>query len=297
MSMPPSGPVHTGQGIKVCSICLFSGIPTQRVGSLQPNWVGYMINGFNQSNLMAYDYATAGNNITGYTSQVRTEFIPTAGQKPVDIPWTADNSILISWIGINDLASATVSIESTISQIVLTTTETCYGNLPRSYAMFGTLYSSTSHRGDRSPLGATNVDLKERILTWNAQLAASALAFSNQNTDASTLVYTVGGDIWKGDLHPTSAVHHRFANDLAGWLLSLPAGASNPTTTTAAAGVKTATVGVSATVTVYVPLSQTSATVLPSPQSGSSSSSCNRKWTISWTCLGLSLGLPIYNLV
>ncbi|CUA72711.1 hypothetical protein RSOLAG22IIIB_10245 [Rhizoctonia solani] len=269
------------------------------VGALQPNWVGYMTNGFNQSNLLAYDYAISGNNITGYTSQVQTEFLPTAGQKPADIPWTADNSIFISWIGINDLASATVSIESTIAQI-MQQQQNLYTLGARNFVFVNV------PPWDRAPLGTGNTGLKERILTWNGQLATSALAFSNQNTDASTLVWsswdtlntllndparynltsptTIGGDIWKDDLHPTSAVHYRFANDLAGWLVSLPAGASNPTTPTPG-GVATAT------------QSTATATVLPSPPPGLSASSCVKKWAWSWTCFGLSLGLPIYGLV
>ncbi|KAH7335717.1 hypothetical protein B0J17DRAFT_575668 [Rhizoctonia solani] len=253
------------------------------VGGLQPNWVGYMTNGFNQSNLMAYDYAISGNNITGYVSQVQTEFIPTAGQKPADVRWTADNSIFVSWIGINDLALATVSIEPTIAQI-MEQQQNLYTLGARNFLFINV------PPWDRAPLGASF----ERILAWNALLTTSALAFSNQNTDASTLVWsswdtlntllndpahynltspnTVGGDIWKDDLHPTSAVHYRFANDLAGWLVSLPAGASTPTTPTPG-GVATVTVGVGTTITVYVPPGRSTATVLPSPQSGSSSSS------------------------
>ncbi|CCO32965.1 hypothetical protein BN14_07032 [Rhizoctonia solani AG-1 IB] len=83
---------------------------------------------------------------------------------------------------------------------------------------------------DWYPLGTTFPGLKERILTWNGQLTTSALAFSNQNTDASTLVFsswdtfntllndpshynltsptTIGGDIWKDDLHQTSASYN-----------------------------------------------------------------------------------------
>ncbi|CAE7183729.1 unnamed protein product [Rhizoctonia solani] len=273
------------------------------VGAFQPNWVGYMTNGFNQSNLMALDYAIAGNNITGYTSQIQTEFLPTAGQKPADVPWTADNSVFISWIGINDLASATVPIESTIAQI-MQQQQNLYTLGARNFVVVNV------PPWDRSPLGTSYTGLKERILAWNAQLTTSALAFSNQNTDASTLVWsswdtlntilndpahynltnpnTAGGDIWKDELHPTSAVHYRFANDLAGWLVSLPAGASNPTTPPG--GVATVTVGVGATVTVYVPPSRT-ATVLPTPQSGSSSSSCIKKWAWSWACFGLSIGI------
>ena len=51
-----------------------------------------MTRGFNASNLLAYDYAISGNNITGFTSQVEA-FMSTAGQRPAATPWTADNSV------------------------------------------------------------------------------------------------------------------------------------------------------------------------------------------------------------
>ncbi|CAE6457833.1 unnamed protein product [Rhizoctonia solani] len=280
------------------------------VGAFQPNWVGYMTNGFNQSNLMAYDYAIAGNNITGYTSQIQTEFIPTAGQKTADIPWTPDNSIFISWIGINDLASWQQQ-----NLYTLGARNFIFVNVPP---------------WDRSPLGTTFPGLGERILNWNGQLTTSALAFSNQNTDASTLVFsswdtfntllndpshynltspnTVGGDIWKDDLHPTSAVHYRIANDLAGWLVSLPAGASNPTAisvattasatttaTTTARPVATVIVGLSETITIHLPRPNSRAAAVLSYQSdGSSSSPSIRQMNISWTYLGLAIGLSVY---
>lgn len=48
---------------------------------------------FNASTLLAFDYAIAGNNVTGLTSQIQTEFVPTAGHKPVSIPWASGNSV------------------------------------------------------------------------------------------------------------------------------------------------------------------------------------------------------------
>lgn len=214
------------------------------VGPLQPNWVGYMTRGFNQSNLLAYDYAISGNNITGYTSQVQT-FSATAGMKPAETPWAADNSVFISWIGINDVGQNGVVIDTTINQLMQQTQNI--------YAMGGRnfIYINVPPT-DRSPMGQPMVGLGDKILTWNAQLATSALAFSVQNTDASVLVFsswdtltgilndpshynvtdptTIGGGFWHDDLHPTSLVHYRLANDLSGYLASLPAGQS-PTTT------------------------------------------------------------------
>ncbi|CCO36415.1 hypothetical protein BN14_10549 [Rhizoctonia solani AG-1 IB] len=120
------------------------------VGAFQPNWVGYMTNGFNRSNLVAYDYAIAGNNITGYISQVQTEFLPTAGQKTANTPWTADNSIFISWIGINDLASPDIAIEPTISQI-MQQQQNLYNLGARNFIFVNV------PPWDRSPLGASPI--------------------------------------------------------------------------------------------------------------------------------------------
>jgi hypothetical protein len=82
-------------------------------------------------------------------------------------------------------------------------------------------------------------------------------------------------------------VHYRIANDLAGWLVSLPAGASSPTTTsastttsvpasTAASTIRpvvTVTVGVSETITIRLPHSNSRAAAVLSYQSDGSSSS------------------------
>ncbi|KAG8781468.1 hypothetical protein FRC12_021875 [Ceratobasidium sp. 428] len=230
------------------------------VGALQPNWVGYMTNGFNISNLLAFDYAIAGNNITGFTSQIQNEFVPTAGQRPESSPWTADNSVFVSWIGINDINEG----EDTASAInlIMQQQQNLYNLGARNFVIIN------MPPWDRSPMGAQIVGLGPKILIWNAQLAASALAFSLQHADASTLVSVsplpiplstkqtalirqvfsswdtistilsnpahynvtdhniIGGGIWQDDLHITSLVHFRLANDLAGYLVSLPAGPS-----------------------------------------------------------------------
>ncbi|KAG8697145.1 hypothetical protein FRC09_008040 [Ceratobasidium sp. 395] len=210
------------------------------VGALKPNWVGYMTNGFNVSNLLAFDYAIAGNNITGFTSQIQNEFIPTAGQRPDSSPWTADNSVFVSWIGINDINEG----EDTANTInlVMQQQQNLYSLGARNFIIIN------MPPWDRSPMGAQIAGLGPKILVWNAQLAASAVAFSIQNADTSTLVFSswdtistilldpahynvsdpniIGGGVWQDDLHITSLVHYRLANDLAGYLVSLPAGPS-----------------------------------------------------------------------
>ncbi|CEL62193.1 hypothetical protein RSOLAG1IB_10275 [Rhizoctonia solani AG-1 IB] len=170
---------------------------------------------------------------------------------------------------------------------------------------------------DWYPLGTTFPGLKERILTWNGQLTTSALAFSNQNTDASTLVFsswdtfntllndpshynltsptTIGGDIWKDDLHQTSAVHYRIANDLAGWLASLPAGASSPTTTsasttTSAPATSASTIRPAVTITVGVFVLLSVLCSYPNMALNRFSYSARQR-NLSWTYVGLAVGL------
>ncbi|KAG9089579.1 hypothetical protein FRC06_001482 [Ceratobasidium sp. 370] len=212
------------------------------VGALKPNWVGYMTNGFNVSNLLAFDYAISGNNITRFTAQIQNEFIPTAGQKPASSPWTADNSVFVSWIGINDLHDGEDT--NTAVNLIIQQQQNLYNLGARNFLIIN------MPPWDRSPMGAQIAGLDVKVLAWNAQLFASAVDFSVQHTDASTLVFSswdtistiinnptfynitdpnaIGGGVWQDDLHITSFVHFRFANDLAGWLLSLPAGPSAP---------------------------------------------------------------------
>ncbi|KAG9118471.1 hypothetical protein FRC07_007009 [Ceratobasidium sp. 392] len=210
------------------------------VGALQPNWVGYMTNGFNVSNLLAFDYAIAGNNITGFTSQIQNEFIPTAGQRPASSAWAADNSVFVSWIGINDLhedADTAITINSIMQQ-----QQNLYTLGARNFIIVN------MPPWDKSPMGAQILELGDRVLAWNARLAGAALSWSTLNPDTSTLVFSswdtitqilsdpahynvtdpsaIGGGVWQDDLHISSLVHFRIANDMAGWLVSLPAGPS-----------------------------------------------------------------------
>ncbi|KAF8599475.1 hypothetical protein BDV93DRAFT_526021 [Ceratobasidium sp. AG-I] len=211
------------------------------VGAFQANWVGYMTRGFNTSSLLAYDYAISGNNVTGFTSQVET-FMSTAGQRPAATPWTADNAVFVSWIGINDVGNG-APMDTSI-QRVIQQNQNLYALGARNFILINVPPTN------RSPMGQPMTGLGDKIVAWNAQLAASALTFSVQNTDTSTLVFsswdtftkildnparynisdpnTIGGGVWHDDLHPTGFVHYRLANDLAGYLTSLPAGQSPP---------------------------------------------------------------------
>jgi len=263
------------------------------VGAFQPNWVGYMTNGFNSSNLLAYDYAISGNNVTGFMAQIQNEFVPTAGQRPAVTPWTADNSVFVSWIGINDMGE-NAPIDATINQI-MQQQQNLYALGARNFILIN------MPPWDRSPMGTSILGLSPKVLEWNAQLATTALAFSVQNTDASTLVFSswdtftgilndpahynisdpnaIGGGVWKDDLHPTSYIHFRIANDLAGYLASLPAGPSPSSTTTPIIASSS-----TSPKTTYA----TASTVYNSPLGTPSPSSGDARWSWDWRMAGMT---------
>ena len=76
--------------------------------------VGYLATEYNQSPILAYDYAVPGATVQGLKWQVKEWFLPHAAQKPTWAPWTSDNSLfcisslffvlrVVIWIGINDM--------------------------------------------------------------------------------------------------------------------------------------------------------------------------------------------------
>ncbi|KAG9098203.1 hypothetical protein FRC06_006651 [Ceratobasidium sp. 370] len=197
------------------------------VGVFEPNWMGS-----NVSNLLAFVYTTPGNNLTGFTTQIQVEFTPTAGQKPASSPRTADNSVFVSWIGINDLHDG----EDTNTAINLTMQQQ------------QNLYNLGAHNflidmapWDRSLMGNPTIAMRFRCAKSDKAIPGAQIAGldvkSNMPTHPRFTIInnptfynvtdpnTVGG-VWQDDLHLTSFIHFTFANDLAGWLLSLPAGPS-----------------------------------------------------------------------
>ncbi|KAG8722613.1 hypothetical protein FRC08_017446 [Ceratobasidium sp. 394] len=268
------------------------------VGALKPNWVGYMTNGFNVSNLLAFDYAISGNNITGFIAQIQNVFMPSAGQRPATSPWTADNSVFVSWIGINDLHEGE-DMNGAINQI-MQQQQNLYNLGARNFLIIN------MPPWDRSPMGAQIAGLDVKVLAWNAQLVESALDFSVQHVDASTLVFSswdtistiinnpafynitnptaIGGGVWQDDLHITSFVHYRIANDLAGWLLSLPAGSSLPPPGESSAAVAGPSQSLlSLTTPGMSPTTYPAASaVYNAPSSTQSPSDATRTWSISW---------------
>jgi len=85
------------------------GVPFPGVTSCEtglPNWVGHLVTEYSFSPLLVYNYAVSGSTVTNVRMQIESYFYPKVGSKPRPVPWTADNSLFVTWVGINDLAYA-----------------------------------------------------------------------------------------------------------------------------------------------------------------------------------------------
>lgn len=54
--------------------------------------------------MLVYDYALGGDTVGGVKRQVHKDFLPHLATRPDWAPWSASDTLFITWIGINDCA-------------------------------------------------------------------------------------------------------------------------------------------------------------------------------------------------
>ena len=79
---------------------------TQAV-TYEPNWVGHLVQTVNAERrdtpLLVYDYSVSGDTISRMKLwQISKEFLPHLAPRPEWAPWTASDTLFVTWIGIND---------------------------------------------------------------------------------------------------------------------------------------------------------------------------------------------------
>jgi len=81
------------------------------------NWIGFMVTEFNTTAAVSYNFAYGGATVdadlvTPYTSTVKsfvdqvTDFSTQLASHPSYAPWTADNTIVAVWMGVNDIGNS-----------------------------------------------------------------------------------------------------------------------------------------------------------------------------------------------
>ncbi|CAL1704184.1 unnamed protein product [Somion occarium] len=193
----------------------------------KPNWVGYLITEFAPGHAMlVYDYAVGGDRVNGVVSQIQRHFIPKVGQKPDWAPWSSDDTLFITWVGINDCAF--IATEKNIRDSM------------------DKLFEQQDHLSPAVPVGrAESTSLINKL--WNQILREAVTHFTSTHPDATAFIYSSynlftrilddpvaygfqledrrkrGGRIWKDHIHPKTRVHQEIARDVSAFLEAQPA--------------------------------------------------------------------------
>ncbi|EPQ58338.1 hypothetical protein GLOTRDRAFT_57235 [Gloeophyllum trabeum ATCC 11539] len=198
----------------------------------QPNWVGHLVTKYTPNPLLVYDYAVGGDTIAGVKRQVERQFLPHVGQKPDWAPWTAEDTLFVTWIGINDISWQGVALPgmSELFELQHSLYETgarnfCFIDVPPI---------------ERAPIGSSRSS--SLYDSWNRRLREHCKAFAADHPDASVFIYsahrtfsrilndpishgfssldtvTAFGEVWVDQVHPTSRIHDWVAKDFAAFL-------------------------------------------------------------------------------
>ncbi|EIW76483.1 carbohydrate esterase family 16 protein [Coniophora puteana RWD-64-598 SS2] len=227
----------------------------------KPNWVGHLIQSYRKktkSHKLVYDYASGGDTVGGMRRQVENEFVRDVGQRPEWAPWTSDDTLFVSWIGINDCAYG--GEFNTQIDTLMQLQETLYTSGARNF-----LFIDVPPM-ERSPAASAAVASKtpgfdSATIRWNTLLACSASHFAQAHPgDTTVLLFSAhdvltrvlddprahgfrggsadtskaGGRIWSDRLHVTSAVHGVVTRELQSFLDAVQASESKYGSGTAA---------------------------------------------------------------
>ncbi|KIJ59860.1 carbohydrate esterase family 16 protein [Hydnomerulius pinastri MD-312] len=235
--------------------------PPHLTGARDPNWVGHLITkyspganyvqgtkrrGFSalipgvkasesrgsDSPLIVFDFAKSGARVPDVESQISNQFISQIGSKPSWAAWTAESSLFVTWVGINDCAF--VSEPNGVVDVVralFVAQEKLYQAGARNFLFV-----------DVPPIKRSPAGLKSKLLkptihpAWNTALRDAAQKFALAHDGASVMIFSSWdtftrilddaasygfdanakfGGIWIDHLHPTTKVHDILAREIS----------------------------------------------------------------------------------
>ncbi|KII88437.1 carbohydrate esterase family 16 protein [Plicaturopsis crispa FD-325 SS-3] len=226
----------------------------------QPNWVGHLLSKYaprirynpskktavdldgkqvDEPPILVYDFAVGGDTVHGVSTQVERHFLPYhAAVEPSDDTWTGNNSLFVTWVGINDCGQSPEEDHAGRIDILLSAHEKLYAVGARNFLFIDV------PPVERSPaVPETRADyLAPRFKHWNETLLAAIRTFSAAHPDITTMMFSSyetftrflddptghgvpakdlrkqGGEIWIDHIHPGTKVHNFVARDLAQFL-------------------------------------------------------------------------------
>ncbi|KZT09511.1 carbohydrate esterase family 16 protein [Laetiporus sulphureus 93-53] len=209
-----------------------------------PNWVGHLITEHARGQLLVYDYAQGGDNVSGVRTKVYREFLKTVAKKPEWARWSEADSLFVTWVGINDCAFATERTVPKYVDSLFDLQEDLYNAGARNFLYIDVPPLHRSPAGKRpTSLDSAKMAPNER---WNIELKRAAKDFASRHKDSTVLIYSSwdtfsrimddpvafgfqpgdvrkrGSSMWVDRLHPTSKMHNVVARHLAEFLASVP---------------------------------------------------------------------------
>ncbi|KAI0806645.1 hypothetical protein C8Q74DRAFT_1223444 [Fomes fomentarius] len=185
----PSAENPLGVGYPGLTSCERVDESTQEV-TFEPNWVGHLVQAVNDERkddpLLVYDYATSGDTIARMKlKQIRREFHPHLAPHPAWAPWSATDTLFITWIGLNDcswnirlrMSSAQASLDD-----LFVNQEALYEAGARNFCLIDL---PPVHTFPGGPTGHPTA-----WASWNALLREGAEKFAAAHSDATVLIFS-----------------------------------------------------------------------------------------------------------
>ncbi|KAJ8698972.1 hypothetical protein PTI98_005619 [Pleurotus ostreatus] len=209
----------------------------------QANWVGHLITehgpqsasqdpASGPSPVLVYDYAKGGATVHGVVQQVNDGFlrVGSAGWKPEWARWNSNDTIFMTWVGINDCALIRADRFVASMKIYFEAQDAIYSAGGRNFLLIN-VPPVGRFRGKNLP----NKDYE----TWNKLLEDGAASFATANPEATVMIFSawdlfhdvmdnpdkyefgaekrgsgVSGFLVDG-LHPTSKMHNIIAREVS----------------------------------------------------------------------------------
>ncbi|KAF7374855.1 hypothetical protein MSAN_00371500 [Mycena sanguinolenta] len=145
----------------------------------EPNWVGHLITNYAPASpLVVYDYAMGGARVGLVKIQIETMFKVQLGEETDWAPWTAKDTLFITWVGINDAAWSSEHGDNL--KTLFDAQETLYNTGARNYLFINVPPI------DRAPAKG----YAENYINWNTALTDAATQFAAAHPDATVLIYS-----------------------------------------------------------------------------------------------------------
>jgi hypothetical protein len=217
--------------------------------------VGYLVVSYNESEVLAFNYAIGGSRVQTVESQIKDAFLPHAGKKPDWTPWAAKDSLFsmssfyytnsVTWVGVNDIGFG-LDPEIQITRL-FDAQDLLYDAGARNFIFFNAPPVERSPAGkfleDSLIPGGGRQSTRDRVNRWNEILAIRVKSFKDSHPDIATEIYDanaffhkvldtpsdyelLGGSswgkatnhIWYDHLHPSTAMQNMIANDFVEFL-------------------------------------------------------------------------------